>query len=372
MSSQIGAIVSANALIGRFLKQPKNELVDRLCSRITVSLLGLCSAILLSTHFWGEPITCWTPAQYVKHWYCRFRFFRVVVSSLDFVPKERRRYPIVYYQWVPYALAIQAVSYYIPQFVWKCLCSCSGFDYPKYYFSDFMSSSELRLDYNNHKSRLTVFEKQGAVFVWDGIICARRKRSQYIMLFYFICTVLQAVNAWLEFYFLNALLCSATYALWGPGIIADLARGIDWQTTGHFPRITHCDYVRRAPSTVQEDTVLCVLHLNIYYEKLFLFLWFWLLGVAILATAHSCIWSASLCTTNSVKNIRNYLNETTNASLDRFLNALGKDGVFILHNIALNIGDLPASNFIMNYLHMAGELFYSRKSFITVVAVSLS
>lgn len=47
------------------------------------------------------------------------------------------------------------------------------------------------------------------------------------------------------------------------------------------------------------------------------------------------------------RSIRNYLNETTNASLDRFLNALGKDGVFILHNIALNIGDLPA-RFVKN------------------------
>uniref|UniRef100_A0A0N5AYG4 Innexin n=1 Tax=Syphacia muris TaxID=451379 RepID=A0A0N5AYG4_9BILA len=331
MSAQIGALVSANALIGRFLKQPKSELVDRLCSKITVGLLTICSTILLSTHFWGEPITCWTPAQYVKHWtdfvnqfcYVHGTYFVPFDQGLEYVSKERRRYPIVYYQWVG---------------------NLPGFDLNGTIQHCERLWNDVKANDAKFSGRLSIFEKQGAVFVWDGIFCARRKRSRYIMMYYCLCTILQALNAWLEFYFLNALLCSATYALWGPGIIADLARGIDWQVTGHFPRITHCDYVRRAPATVQEDTVLCVLHLNIYYEKLFLFLWFWLLTIAILATAHSVVWCLSVFTTNSIKKtIRQYLSDTTNSSLERFLNALGKDGIFILHHIALNIGDLPAS-----------------------------
>ncbi|PIO66667.1 hypothetical protein TELCIR_11612 [Teladorsagia circumcincta] len=46
---------------------------------------------------------------------------------------------------------------------------------------------------------------------------------------------------------------------------------------------------------LQLDTVLCVLSLNIYYEKLFIFLWFWLLFVAIVSTSNSIYWIGSLC-----------------------------------------------------------------------------
>jgi len=81
MTSQLGAINSINNLIGKVFTQPKGDFVSflvcfitlgaevpsislsvslqagRLNSRITVSILGLSAGLLLTTHFWGDPIT---------------------------------------------------------------------------------------------------------------------------------------------------------------------------------------------------------------------------------------------------------------------------------------------------------------------------
>ncbi|KIH46334.1 hypothetical protein ANCDUO_23615 [Ancylostoma duodenale] len=87
---------------------------DRLNSRITVCLLALSSVLLMSSHFMGDPITCWTPAQFTKQWYAQKRwsdfvnqycyvhgtYFVSLNESLPYEESERRRIPINYYQWV--------------------------------------------------------------------------------------------------------------------------------------------------------------------------------------------------------------------------------------------------------------------------------
>ncbi|CAI5447927.1 unnamed protein product [Caenorhabditis angaria] len=95
------------------------------------------------------------------------------------------------------------------------------------------------------------------------------------------------------------------------------------------------------------DTVLCVLTLNIYYEKLFIFLWFWLLFVAIVSTINSMKWVYSLCSsTKAQKVIQNYLSTAPMKSQitdEQFFRTLGPDGLFVMEQMALNLGDIPAS-----------------------------
>ena len=50
-----------------------------------------------------------------------------------------------------------------------------------------------------------------------------------------------------------------------------------------FPRVTKCRFNKFGPSgSIQELDALCVLPLNMYNEKIFVFLWFWFSIVAIL------------------------------------------------------------------------------------------
>ncbi|VDK43162.1 unnamed protein product [Anisakis simplex] len=290
MSSQIGAIVSVNALIGRVLKHPKGDLADRLNSTITVCILALTAGFLMSTHIWGEPITCWTPAQFTKGWtdfvnqYCYIHgtYFVPLDEELDFNAAERRRFTITYYQWVPYVLAVQAVLYYMPRLMWRYLCAMSGFDLVGAIRSTEQLWDDVRRNEDKFKGRLASFEQQSAVYIWDGIHLGRRKRLHHLTLYYVVFTAVQTLNAWLQFIWLNESLQSVTYSFWGPSIIMDLYRGVDWQTSGHFPRITHCDFSRRRPASVQNRT-----------------------------------------------------------SVEHFLRLLGKDGLFIVQQISINVGDLP-------------------------------
>uniref|UniRef100_A0A0K0D1T8 Innexin n=1 Tax=Angiostrongylus cantonensis TaxID=6313 RepID=A0A0K0D1T8_ANGCA len=196
--------------------------------------------------------------------------------------------------------------------------------------------------------RIAAFEARASAYVWDGLRLARNKGSQDMALYYTISTAIQSLNAWIQWFWLNSLLQSPLYTLWGPSLVHDLIRGDDWQVTGHFPRITHCDFNRRRPASVQLDTVLCVLTLNIYYEKLFIFLWFWLLFVAIVSTSNSIYWIGSICVSTKARRvITDYLatdpsTQTGGLSTEQFFRLLGKDGLFVLQQMSLNLGDIPA------------------------------
>ncbi|VDL76562.1 unnamed protein product [Nippostrongylus brasiliensis] len=323
---------------------------DRLNSRITVCLLALSSVLLMSSHFMGDPITCWVPAQFTKQWsdfvnqYCYVHgtYFVSLNESLPYNESERRKIPINYYQWVPYILAVQAFLFYMPRFVWKSLISFSGYDLAGaiQYVDGFWST--VKTNDATFKARIAAFEGRASAYIWDGLRLARNKSSRDMALYYTISTVIQSVNAWLQVSvsnrkkpwsgqirvfdalvqcvhrkkrrpgFTNERAVSETPSAINPFDTASLRpfmireeyHGNTWgnrfQVTGHFPRITHCDFNRRRPASVQLDTVLCVLTLNIYYEKLFIFLWFWLFFVAIVSTMNSVFWIVSLCATSKV------------------------------------------------------------------------
>ena len=48
-----------------------------------------------------------------------------------------------------------------------------------------------------------------------------------------------------------------------------------------FPRVTKCSFFKYGPSgTVQTHDAICVLPVNIVNEKLYIFLWFWLVSIS--------------------------------------------------------------------------------------------
>uniref|UniRef100_A0A915ML84 Innexin n=1 Tax=Meloidogyne javanica TaxID=6303 RepID=A0A915ML84_MELJA len=211
----------------------------RLNSRVTVTILGISAGLLLTTHFWGDPITCWIPAEFPKVWaefvdqYCFVHgtYWAHLVEPLDYDKETRQRVFIDYYQWVPYVLAAHALFFYIPRFLWRKMAQFSGYDLAV--------------------TRVDSFERQAAPYLWDGIRLSRRRSRGQLVLYYVIYTLIQATNSTIMFMWLNALVGSPMYSWRGPSILVDLLNGLDWQETGHFPRITHCDFTKRKPASVQ-------------------------------------------------------------------------------------------------------------------------
>lgn len=83
----------------------------------------------------GKPIQCWIPQEFTRGWeeyaenYCW-------VSNTYFSPLPKRLPPnverpaslIVYYQWAPILMAIQALLFYLPCLIWRLFSNHSGFN----------------------------------------------------------------------------------------------------------------------------------------------------------------------------------------------------------------------------------------------------
>jgi hypothetical protein len=91
------------------------------------------------------------------------------------------------------------------------------------------------------------------------------------------------LNAVGQLFVLNAVL-AAKYDTFGADIVRNLADNVDWTEESYvvFPRVTICEFKARGQDMVNVHpyTVQCVLPINLYNEKIYVFLWFWMIFVA--------------------------------------------------------------------------------------------
>ena len=59
MSQHFVAVSTVRGALSTLLQQPRGDFAERLSSDFTCGILVLLSAVLLTSHYWGEPIQCW-------------------------------------------------------------------------------------------------------------------------------------------------------------------------------------------------------------------------------------------------------------------------------------------------------------------------
>ena len=92
-----------------------DDSVDRLSHRYTCAVLIIFSIVVTTTSYVGDPIHCWVPKHFSKHWikyadsYCWVKGTHYVPLEPDVpIPKEHEEKDIIpYYQWIPIILLIQ-------------------------------------------------------------------------------------------------------------------------------------------------------------------------------------------------------------------------------------------------------------------------
>ncbi|GMT02130.1 hypothetical protein PENTCL1PPCAC_24304, partial [Pristionchus entomophagus] len=144
---------------------------------------------------------------------------------------------------------------------------------------------------------------------------------------------------------------STQYTFWGIGILRDIFAGREWKESGHFPRVTMCDFDVRVLGNKHRHTIQCVLTINMFNEKVYLFLWWWLLGLIIATLLNFVWWFKSMSNQASRKEfVSKYLsvnnlvkpddaNEEMKVSI--FVErGLKNDGVFVCRLLASNAGDI--------------------------------
>lgn len=329
----------------------------------------------------------------------------------DIKDLKSERTEITYYQWLVFILIFLAFCYYTPYLIWKCIIKSNFFFKTRqipidvsgiitilkcvklYKLKEFNSAIEEIVKYLNHyfiqnsielkKYQLekcyNKYERKNYVKINEQLYISKRKRVKICCKFidsfngsilivkYFFVKFLYISISISIFWFINLFLnFNEGFTLFGINIIYGLVRNdITYEKLWYsktFPRIVFCDLEVKADWKNKHNlTFQCSLAANVFNEKVFIFLWFWLFFVAILNCISVLKWIFLL--KNRKRILSNYLNlnETRRTTheygskkvmkhrdiidntthFDSFIrNYLQYDGFFVLLLIKENLNDL--------------------------------
>ena len=193
---------------------------------------------------------------------------------------------LTYYQWVMFTLFFQAGLFYIPKRIWMI-----G---EKGMIKDLIPND---LVYEATDPRMPYFPKPRGVLKDDTIESHVNKIRDYLLTFYGRPGVNRHKRYLTRFLFCE-ILCFAVIVF--NIAFIDMFLGGMFTTYGNmvweisemdpedrkdpmnlvFPKVAKCDFYRQGPSgTMQNRDALCVLPVNIFNEKIYIFLWFWLVNL---------------------------------------------------------------------------------------------
>ncbi|MFH4980580.1 hypothetical protein AB6A40_007289 [Gnathostoma spinigerum] len=164
----------------------------------------------------------------------------------------------------------------------------------------------------------------------------------------FICNILLQLS--ILHFFLD--LPNDNPPLWGFTLFLRLMKGNEWQDTGIFPRVTMCDFEIRELGNIHRWSVQCVLPLNMFNEKVYILLWFWLNVLLAVTVISALLWVFKITLDSNrkhfVKNmistawVMNHLPPDTmeDDKIECLVENLGWDGVLVLHLLCANAGEL--------------------------------
>ncbi|VDK69072.1 unnamed protein product [Litomosoides sigmodontis] len=344
------------------------DFVDRLHSYFTTNILIAFSILVSFKQFGGKPVECLVPDIFSGSWeqyaenYCwaQDTYYiptREVVAGVPTMEKKQRR--ISYYQWVPFFLLVEATCFRLPSLVWKYMAGHSGIKLHEIV--------KLSSDPNNIKPEIKKANiKSLSLHLHGALRFHRRLRKKqihphrYLRIFnipytasfvtytYVFTKLLYLVNACVQLLIMNRFLETDRYNWYGLGAALDLLNGTTWEQSGMFPRVSLCDFDVRVMGNIQEHTIQCVLVINIFNEKIFIFLWFWYLALIMFTTGSLMFWITVCIVPYHNRNfIIRHLEmselpfdaQESDEDVERFINMyLKNDGMFVIRMITLNSG----------------------------------
>ncbi|CAH8612925.1 unnamed protein product [Schistosoma guineensis] len=199
---------------------------------------------------------------------------------------------------------------------------------------------------NGKLSPLTTFRCR---FLWCG-----KKHGNFLVTLYMFVKFSYLSNVIGQIYLMQHFI-GTKYTLYGAQVLVDLIKGQEWHHSGHFPRVTFCDLEAKKLGKNHVYTLQCVLPLNMFLEKIYIFLWFWHVLIACINLISFLIWIYRIFLPKSrMKFITDYLKVLNlipinnqlkiDNKINEFVNYyLGLDGLFVIRLITSNCGILLAS-----------------------------
>ncbi|EFN62743.1 Innexin inx3 [Camponotus floridanus] len=262
-----------------------DNMVFRMHYRITSAILFLCCIIVTANNLIGDPINCISElagAGHVINTFCWITYTftlpannakavstHVAHPGLGIDEGEKRYHS--YYQWVPFMLFFQGVLFYIPHWMWKQ-----------------WEEGKIRIISEGMRGSMVEpkQERQAKVERLVQYLVETLHLHNSYAAAYFFCEALNFVNTVGNIFFVDAFLGGA-FLTYGTEVLRFSNMNQEQRTDPMiqvFPRITKCTFHKfGASGTIQKLDALCVLALNILNEKIYIFLWFWFIILALMS-----------------------------------------------------------------------------------------
>ena len=248
----------------------------------------------------GVAITCWCPADFTsshldftqRMCWSRYQYYKVLPAYE--IPNFNEMRPVLettYFQTIPLILCLQALLFKLPNILLQILHCYSGTSFDKIAgLTDGFETLPLE-ERRNLANQIACYINRwcrifprGLPWRWLTLVCFLSKGlfcGNIIIQLTYIDRFLQ-VNVE-EQYNRNETLTSFG------GVIYDNIANF-WRESPVFPRNILCDFQVPAFRNIHRYTVQCNLNVNNFTERAYMFLWVWLLFVAIVTTLSFAVW----------------------------------------------------------------------------------
>lgn len=260
-----------------------DTIIFRLHCKVTVVILFAFSIIITSGSYIGDPIDCIVdkPVDSVIDTYCW-------IHSTYTLPHKMNKSALIahpgvgshhetdepkyhkYYQWVCFVLFLQGLMFYFPKYLWKMkeggrlkmIVKEAG-------TKEYTMSDEER---EEKKEKVIMYLKKNI-----------NNHNSYAF-FFFFCEILCFVNTVVNIH-LTDMFVGYTFSKYGTKAL-DLINESPINRTDYmdvaFPKVSKCTLRVFGPTgNIISYDALCVLPQNIANEKIYFFLWFWFVFVAV-------------------------------------------------------------------------------------------
>lgn len=308
---------------------------------VTTFILLAFSLFVTSNQYIGDPIDCiidGIPSNVIDA-YCWIYGTYTIPNKFRGVIGRDIIYPGVgngltpyndvkyhkYYQWVYVVLFFQAILFYTPRYLWKM-----------------WEGNRIRSITRNSGTCTADAEKRNKIITY--YLLDNLGRNNFYMYRFIICELLNFGNVLGQMALMDYFLGSefSTYGIdvlnlteLKPELRQDPMAAI-------FPKITKCTFNKYGASgSIQNYDGLCILPMNVVNEKIYLFLWFWFIILAILSGLAIMYRVIILCIPKSrLYVLRMQSKCRSHTKLEKILKKLKVGDWFLLYQISKNLDEI--------------------------------
>lgn len=377
MAKVLGNVLLSFANIAGRGRTRDDDSIDQLNHWATTALMMAMAMGTGAKQFVGVPIRCWLPAQYKKKMYQMYANHYCWLSHMYYVPfsepipfeeEDRWEVDVSFYRWVTVMFLIQALLYKLPNLFWRELKGYSGLNVQKV-IAMTLDTSLMTQDKRDEKLSHTAYFMHRWLQTYtlyqysvvsqfreklSGILfCFGKRTGTYLTGLYMLSKILYVANSIGQFFMLSAFL-GLDYWYFGINAMHELSKNGRWQDLYTFPRVGMCDYKIRQMANVQTFSVQCVLSINLFLEKMYLLVWFWMVGLMVANIISLGMWFYNEVMPGRTEGFMSRyarllgIDNAHDKTLFKLFvfNYLRRDGVFIIRMVEKNVGGLLTTDLV--------------------------